>query len=309
MVKLPKFYNPDRIGTLFYPDVTAISKEAEKSGLSPSETDKNKILLMIIDMQVDFSHEKGTLYTPGALEDIKRLTEFIFRHAERISHITCSLDSHYPYQIFHAAWWRDKKGNHPDPMTIITVDDVESGKWIPILQPQWSKEYVKKLAENAQKELTIWPYHVPIGGVGNILDPELWSVVFWHSLARKSQPTWWMKGSIAKTEHYSMLKPEIEVPEAAKGTINPDFIESLESYDHIVIAGEAESHCVLETAEDLVETFSDQPQQLKKIYILRDCMSPVEHPDIDFDKIAKEKFEQLEDKGLQLINSTDELPF
>ncbi len=305
----PKFYNPDRIGTLFYPDVTAIAAEAEASRLSPSETDEEKILLMIIDMQVDFSHAKGTLYVPGALDDIKRVIEFIFRHAERISHITCSLDSHYPYQIFHAAWWKDKNGNHPDPMTIITADDVESGKWIPVLQPQWSKTYVKQLAQNAKKDLTIWPYHVPIGGVGNILDPELWSVVFWHAIARKSQPTWWMKGSIPKTEHYSMLKPEIEVPDAPKGTTSPDFIGSLESYDHVIIAGEAESHCVLETAEDLVDMFADQPEQLHKIHILRDCMSPVAHPDVDFGKIAKEKFKAFEEKGLQLIKSTDDLPF
>ena len=37
---------------------------------------------------------------PGALGDIRRTIEFIYRNAERITHISCSLDSHLPRQIF-----------------------------------------------------------------------------------------------------------------------------------------------------------------------------------------------------------------
>jgi nicotinamidase-related amidase len=266
-------------------------------------------LLLVIDMQVDFCHEQGTLYVPGAPDDIRRLIEFIYRNAERISHITCSLDSHYPFQIFHPAWWADEGGNHPEPYTIITAQEVEQGRWRPLFKPEWSGRYVQQLQQAAKKQLTIWPYHVPIGGVGNALDPELWSAVFWHSIARSSQPTWWTKGSIPKTEHYSALKPEIEVPEEPKGTLSRDFVQSLAHYDYLLIAGEAESHCVLETAEDLVEVFHDQPRQLGKIYILKDCTSPVVHPDIDFHAIAQERFAEYQQRGLRFINSTDPLPF
>jgi len=187
----PSCYDPDRIGTLFYPDVAVLAQEAARAGLPPASQDQQRIQLLIIDMQVDFCHPQGTLHVPGARQDIRRLVEFIYRNAGRISSITCSLDSHLPYQIFHPAWWTDPEGHHPAPFTLITQEDIRQGKWRALLEPEWSTTYVRKLEEDAKKQLTIWPYHVPIGGIGNALDPELWSAVFWHAIACKSQPTWW----------------------------------------------------------------------------------------------------------------------
>ncbi|GAB4536566.1 MAG: hypothetical protein Kow0063_22220 [Anaerolineae bacterium] len=309
MAQPPDFYDPDRIGKLFYPDVSTIAAQAESAGLPPAEEDSVRVLLLIIDMQVDFCHAGGTLYVPGAPGDVRRLIEFIYRNAERITHITCSLDSHYPFQIFHPAWWVDAEGKHPAPFTIISAADVEEGRWRPLFKAEWSAQYVRRLSQEAKKQLTIWPYHVPIGAVGNALDPELWSAVFWYSIARRSQPTWWTKGSIPQTEHYSILKPEIEVPEEPQGTLSADFIQALDEYDYLLLAGEAESHCVLETAEDLVEVFRERPEQLARIYILKDCMSPVVHPEVDFHAIAQAHFAGYEKLGLRFINSTDPLPF
>ena len=303
----PSCYDPDRIGTLFYPDVAALAQEAAGAGLPPASQDQQRIQLLIIDMQVDFCHPQGTLHVPGALQDIRRLVEFIYRNAGRISSITCSLDSHLPYQIFHPAWWTDPEGHHPAPFTLITQEDIRQGKWRPLLEPEWSTAYVRKLEEGAKKQLTIWPYHVPIGGIGNALDPELWSAVFWHSIARKSQPTWWRKGSVPKTEHYSIVQPEIPVPEVPEGG-RGSFLEDLEKDDAIVIAGEAASHCVLETLEDLVDEFADKPERLDKIFILRDCTSPVQHPDIDFAALTEKRFAAFEKQGIHFILSTDPLP-
>ncbi len=306
MADFPSCYDPDRIGTLFYPDVVALAQEAARAGLPPASQDQQRIQLLIIDMQVDFCHPQGTLHVPGAVQDIRRLVEFIYRNAGRISSITCSLDSHLPYQIFHPAWWADPEGHHPAPFTLITQEDVRQGKWRPLLEPEWSTAYVRELEEGAKKQLTIWPYHVPIGGIGNALDPELWSAVFWHSIARKSQPTWWRKGSVPKTEHYSIVQPEIPVPEVPEGG-RRCFLEELEKDDAIIIAGEAASHCVLETLEDLVDEFADKPETLDKIFILRDCTSPVQHPDIDFAALTEKRFSAFEKQGIHFILSTDPL--
>jgi nicotinamidase/pyrazinamidase len=303
----PKFYDPDRIGTLFYPDIAAIAADAKAARLSSAADDQKRVHLLIVDMQVDFCHEHGTLYVPGAKEDIRRLIEFIYRNAARITDITCSLDSHLPHQIFHPAWWADKNGHHPVPFTIITVDNVKKDNWRPLREPAWSTRYVEKLRQRAKKDLTIWPYHVPIGGVGNALDPELWSAVFWHSIARGSQPTMWTKGSIPQTEHYSVLRPEVPVPGVSK--TGKDFLKMLRRHDYILIAGEAASHCVLETVEDLVEEFADEPGMLGKLYILRDCTSPVRHPQIDFAAITAQRYADFEKQGVHFINSTDPPPF
>lgn len=309
MKTLPSVYNPSRIGTLYHPDMAAIATAAASAGIAPATEDKEKIHLVIIDMQIDFCHEKGSLYVPGSLKDIQNTIEFIYTHAERITNITCSLDSHLPHQIFHPAWWADEKGNHPAPFTLITYQDIKDGRWRPLVAPVKSTNYVKQLEEHAKKKLTIWPYHVMIGGIGNALDPELWTAVFWHSLARKTQPTWLTKGSIPQTEHYSIIQPEVSVPDHPLGGKNKPFLDTLANSDVILIAGEAESHCVLETVEDLVEDFSSKPDALKKIYFLKDCTSPVQHPDVDFHAIALKRFAEFEKQGVHFINSTDPLPF
>lgn len=305
----PTFYDPSRIGTLFYPNVPTIAAAAQAANLRPATEDKQKIHLVIIDMQVDFCHTQGNLNVPGSVGDMQRLIEFIYKYADRLTNITCSLDSHLPHQIFHPAWWADEQGNHPAPFTMITYNDIKTGKWRPLVAPVQSTNYVKKLEDMAKKTLVIWPYHVLIGSVGNALDPELWSAVFWHSLARKTQPTWLTKGSIPLTEHYSIIQPEVPVPDHPLGGKNKAFLDTLADADVVLIAGEAESHCVLETVEDLVEDFGSRSDALKKIYFLRDCTSPVLHPDVDFHALALNRFSEFEKRGVNFINSTDALPF
>jgi nicotinamidase-related amidase len=309
MASFPSFYRPERIGTLFYPEVQAIAAEAEQAGLRPATDDNTRVDLLIIDMQVDFCHERGALHVPGAREDIRRTIEFLYRNAERITHITCTLDSHVPFQIFHPAWWADAEGRHPAPFTIITADDVNRGVWLPLREAEWSREYVQRLQREAKKQLTIWPYHAIQGGVGHAMDPELWSAVLWHAIARGSQPTWWTKGSIPRTEHYSILRPEIHVPGHPQGGLSSDFVDVMDEYDYVLVAGEAESHCVLETVKDLVDVFQHTPEKLEKVYILRDCTSPVRHPRIDFHALAQTQFAEYARKGARFIQSTDPLPF
>jgi nicotinamidase-related amidase len=307
MTNTPRFYEPARIGTLFHPDLPAIAAQAESAGLPPADRDARRILLLIVDMQVDFCHERGALHVPGALEDLRRLIEFIHRRAAEITGIICSLDSHHVFQIFHPAWWVDAHGSHPPPFTIITRSDLEQGRWRPVLQPEWSLGYVRKLEEAAKKQLTIWPYHVPIGGVGNALDPELWSTIFWHAIARRSRPRWLVKGSIPETEHYSILRPEIEIDANPQGRLNRELLGVIEACDRLVVAGEASSHCVLETLEDLVDVLGDRPDRLARIRLLTDCTSPVRHPQIDFGAIAADRFREFAARGLQLAPSTDPL--
>ena len=305
MAQTPAFHDPERVGTLFYPDAQAIAADAERAGLPPAADDRERVLLLLIDMQVDFCHPSGSLYVPGAEDDIRRLLRFLYAHAERIGHIACSLDSHYPLQIFHPAWWADARGVHPEPLTVITERDVETGKWRPLSEAEWSRRYVSLLRQRAKKDLVIWPYHVPIGGLGNALDPELWSAVFWHSIARRSQPTLLTKGSLPETEHYSILRPEVTVDRGPQGDLSREFVELLDCYDHVIVAGEAETHCVLETLHDLVELIDGDSGRLNRLVILRDCMSPVIHPEIDFHAMAVERFAAWERQGMRFVDSTD----
>lgn len=309
MPRFPDFYNPDRIGTLFYPDIAAVAEAAAAAQLPPAASDSQLVHLLVVDMQVDFCHPQGALYVPGAEADIRRLIEFIFRRGRHLTNITCTLDSHLPFQIFHPPWWADEEGNHPAPLTLITAADVDAGRWRPLVKPQWSRDYVHRLETEAKKVLTIWPFHVLLGGPGNALDTELWQAVQWHALARKTQPAWLSKGRVPQSEHYSAIQPEIPVPAHPQGERHNGYVELLRAAEVVFIAGEAQSHCVLETLEDIVAEFAEQPEQLQKVYVLSDCTSAVVHPEIDFEAMALERFEAFAAAGINFIESTDPLPF
>ena len=58
-------------------------------------------------------------------------------------------------------------------------------------------------------KLTIWPYHAMLGGIGHALVPAVEEAIFFHSVARRSQPDFQQKGHSPLTEHYSVLGPEV----------------------------------------------------------------------------------------------------
>ena len=152
MDHFPEFYRPQRTGTLYYPDKDEIAQAALEAALPPVQANAPKRHLLIIDMQIDFCHADGSLYVPGAEDDLRRTIEFIYRNAENIDQITCSLDSHVPQQIFSPNWWVDRDGEHPAPYTVIAAEDVAQGVWSPLIMPDWSDRYVHELERQAKKK-------------------------------------------------------------------------------------------------------------------------------------------------------------
>jgi nicotinamidase/pyrazinamidase len=298
----PEFYTPARIGQLYTPNTATAVDAGRNAGLSPSSTDAHRVFLLLVDVQVDFVHPDGTLSVPGAVEDTRRTVEWIFRHVGEITTIGASLDSHIPIQIFSPTWWADADGNHPSPFTVIPSADVKSGKWRPLYEPEWSLLYVDQLEEAAKKVLMIWPYHTLIGTPGHTLVPALYEAIAYHTAARQSQPILLSKGTIAKTEHYSILEPEVKVEGDPNGDVNHDFLNTLAQYDLIYVAGQAKSHCVFETVASMMRYYP--PEIISRLRVLKDAMSSVAHPEIDFEAIANEAFGRFEQNGLHLVDTS-----
>jgi nicotinamidase-related amidase len=212
-----------------------------------------------------------------------------------------------PTQIFYPTWWIDETGGHPAPFTRITSQDVDQGRLRPVYEPHWSISYVHILETEAKKELMIWPYHTMIGTAGHTITPALYEAIAYHSAARQSQPSFLHKGSIPKTEHYSLLEPEVKVPDHPQGDLNTAFLDMVARYDLIYVAGQAKSHCVLETLASVMRYFSQQPEQIARWRVLVDCMSSVAHPTIDFDAMANTTLAHYAERGLRLVTSADPL--
>jgi nicotinamidase/pyrazinamidase len=302
----PRFYDSKRVGQLYAPDMASVVDEGRAAGLSPAALDQERTILVLVDTQVDFVHADGALSVPGAVDDTRRTIEWIFRRVDRLTTIAASLDSHLPIQIFFPTWWADAAGQHPAPFTPISSADLTAGRWIPLYEQAWSVDYVERLEEQAKKELMIWPYHTLIGTTGHTLTPALYETVAYHSAARQAQPVFLTKGSIPKTEHYSILEPEVKVPEHPQGGLNTAFLDMLATYDRVYIAGQAKSHCVLETVTSIMRYFDGQPEAIDKLRVLIDCTSSVAHPQIDFDTMANKAFARFEAHGLRLITSQDD---
>lgn len=305
---LPAFYEPDRVGTLYRPRVERAQQEGRALDLPPSgEDESSRILLLLIDAQVDFIHEDGSLRVPGAVADTRRTIEWLFAHTAEVTAVAASLDTHIPLQIFYSTWWANADGEHPEPFTPITAEEVDSGLWQPLYQPEWSVSYVHQLQERAKKDLMIWPFHTMLGTPGHAMTPALYEAVIYHAAARQSQPRFVTKGAIANTEYYSLLEPEVKVPEDPRGSLNRDFLDEILAYDRVYVAGQAKSHCVLETMSSIMRYHGDDPETTSKFHLLADCTSPVQHPEIDFEAMANETYQRFEQRGLQLVRSTDPL--
>ncbi|NDJ62677.1 MAG: cysteine hydrolase family protein [Chloroflexi bacterium] len=304
-MSFPEFYDAQKVGQLFVPDTPRAIAAGRDADLSPSSQDQTRSILVLVDAQVDFVHEDGALSVPGAVDDTRRTIEWMLENSNRITTVAASLDSHVPLQIFSPTWWEDENGEHPQPYTVIRSADVKAGKWKPLYEVEWSMTYPERLEEQSKKELMIWPYHTLIGTPGHAITPALYEAIVYHSAARRSQPVFLSKGALPKTEYYSMLEPEVKVNDHPAGSLNVSFLNMLTGYDRVYIAGQAKSHCVLETVTSIMRYFEGEMAIISKLRVLIDLTSSVAHPEIDFEAMATRQFAEFAERGLQLIRSTE----
>ena len=286
--------------------IEAFIEAGRNTTYTPANSDSQKIAVILVDYQQDFVDPAGTLYVPGSQEDIARFLRWFYMHAYKITSVYASLDTHLPLQIFYSSWWQNPQtGAHPQPYTVITAGDIDNKTWAPILEPEWSVQYVHLLQQKAKKDLMIWPYHTMEGTLGHILAAPLSEAIAWHSAARNTRPTYIEKGRTARTEFYGIFGAEVPDPQSPESALNTALLDAVMQHDKVYIAGEAKSHCVLETERQLVDHYAHQPAMLQKLYFLKDCTSSVQHPTIDFDALAETELARMKEMGVHLVLSTD----
>ncbi len=327
---IPPHFDADKVGEVWkvpYQERAAEAEEwAKQHNVQPAANDRFKICLVAVDVQNTFCIPGFELFVggrsgTGAVDDNRRLCEFIYRNLDVITQIAPTMDTHQAMQIFHAVFWVNDQGEHPAPYTLISAEDVETGRWKfnPALghslgiNEDYARRhllnYTRTLKEGGKYDLAIWPYHAMLGSIGHALVPAVEEAVFFHSIARCSQPNFQVKGDNPFTEHYSVLGPEVlEGPDGEPmAQKNVRFIEELLQFDAVVIAGQAKSHCVAWTIDDLLQDISVRDKRLaEKVYLLEDCTSPVVVPGaMDYTDEANAAFQRFTDAGMHAVRSTD----
>lgn len=331
-MSLPSFYNPDHVTDMKrYVDYSLVEAVAlacrEKQGVKLAATDGLKMAVLPIDAQLTFCDPKGQLYVGGrsglgAIEDSRRLAEFVYRNAAIITRIHPTMDTHRRAQIFHSAFWVDASGKQAPGYTIITLDDVLNGRWranpkvafstvgnpnaVAYLQA-YAEHYVRKLTDDGKYPLMVWPYHAMLGGVEHALVPSLHEAFFYHNVLRESETSHEIKGGNPLSENYAITHPEVLQDQKSRviATRNQKFLDALFAYDIVVIAGQAKSHCVAWTIAGILEDIEKKDSVLaKKIYLLEDCSSPVVTPAVDFTDMADAAYAKFAQAGMHVVKST-----
>ena len=320
---IPPHVDPDRVGEVWKVDYEARFADAtawaDEHDLEPAVDDGVRVCLLVVDAQNTFCTPGFELFVAGrsgtgALEDNRRLCDFVYRNLGRITQTVVTLDTHQAFQIFHAPFLVDADGRHPAPFTLVAPDDVADGRWrvdqraaatLGLSQPDAHlRTYVETLAEGGKYDLTIWPFHALLGGIGHALVSAVEEALFFHAVARGSQTRFEIKGGHPLTEHYSVLGPEVLKGVAGEplGARNETLVRHLLGFDAVLVAGQAKSHCVAWTVADLLQ---DVPEVAPRVYLLEDCSSPVVVPGIDYTGDADAAFARFAQAGAHVVRSTE----
>lgn len=328
---IPEHFDLERVGELWRVDYARLAPAARewarRHGIRPAAEDELRVCLLLVDVQNTFCLPDYELFVAGrsgtgAVEDNVRVCRFIYRNLGTITAIRATLDTHNAFQIFHPAFWVDEAGDHPEPMTVIELEDVERGRWRvnPLVAPNldydvrdeldaYARHYVRRLAETGKYALMIWPYHALLGGPSHAVVSAVHEAMFFHTMARASQSQHEVKGQRPLTEHYSAFRPEVthdhRGERIARG--NEAFVATLLEYDRVAVAGQAKSHCLAWTIQDLLGDIRERdPALARKVYLLEDCSSPVVIPGVvDFTDAADQAFARFADAGMHVVRSTD----
>ncbi len=327
---IPPHFDRERVGEVWKVPYEERARDAaqwaKKHHIRPAANDRFKVSLVAVDVQNTFCITGYELYVAGrsgtgAVDDNRRLCEFMYRNLDVISEICPTMDTHQAMQIFHAIYLVNDKGEHPAPFTLISEEDVKKGVWKfnPALSFSLGVDedygrrhlthYTRQLKKTGKYELTIWPYHAMLGGIGHALVSSVEEAIFFHGIARHSQPDFHVKGDNPFTEHYSVIGPEVlEGPEGEHIAEKSDkFFQKLVEFDAVIIAGQAKSHCVAWTIDDLLQYgLSGNRRLVEKVYLLEDCTSPVVIPEIvDYTDQANAAFRRFADAGMHVVRSAD----
>ena len=279
---------------------------------------KPRIQLLIIDPQNDFCDLPDTwrpfdpvagirlapaLPVPGAHADMVRLATFVREATPWLDAVTVTLDSHHRLDIAHPGFWQTAAGTAVPAFTTLTAAQVRAGEFQPRDPDSLPRTlaYLDELEARGRYTLMVWPVHCQIGSWGHGIHPDVLAACNAWEDQRRLSVAKVLKGDNPWTEHYSAVMAEVP-DDADPGTqLNRGLIQALDRADLLLIAGEASSHCVRATTEQVVDNLpGGRPE---RVVLLTDCMSPV----AGFDSQHEAFVADMRAKGVQTASSTEAL--
>lgn len=273
--------------------------------------------LLLVDPQNSFCEivptdqqqivHNGELFVAGADSDMVRLRKFMDSFKESFHRIIVTVDTHQNWHIGHPIWWIDKDGKHPEPFEKIILKNnfAETDDYRFVgkreyttsqrLKIQWATFYLSKV-----KTHIVWPPHCLFGTPGNNINAGVLDFILNWELTHKKGADYLLKGIDEDIEQYSAFD-RVDLRSAMCGIHTPPHTHVNNIFTclkRIFIAGEALSHCVLATINDIVK---QNPALLSKMVLLSDATSIIP----GFESETEAKINDLKKQGLTVAKTTD----
>ena len=263
----------------------------------PEKNDARRALV-VVDPQNDFCDPKGSLFVPGADDDMRRLAAHIRTQGASYDEIVVSLDSHDVVAIFHPKYWLGRDGGHPAPFTLVSQADFANATWRPASERNEAntRQTFDVMARKKIDALMVWPEHCVVSTWGHgIFAPLLEAFAEWRG-ATGQAVRYVFKGENPYTDQFSVFEgiddtwPDMRFRE--------ELFERLAGADFVTFAGEALSHCV----EASIVSYMTRARvhgglKDQRVRLLSDCTSPV----AGFDRAKSER--RIAELGVILTKS------
>src|ERR687891_2337970 len=127
---LPPHVDLGRVGEVWRVDYEARFRDArawgEEHSLTAAASDETRVCLLAVDVQNTFCTPGFELFVAGrsgtgAVDDSRRLCEFLYRNLHRVTRIFPTQDTHQTMQIFHRLFLVDADGAHPQPYELVSA--------------------------------------------------------------------------------------------------------------------------------------------------------------------------------------------
>ena len=261
--------------------------------------------LLIIDPQNDFCDILGAaLPVAGADADLQRLSRLIQTHGAHIDGITVTLDSHASVAVERTTFWQTAQGEAVAPFTFISAADVRARRYGP-RDPALTAGVIamlEQLAAQGRPGLVVWPVHCVTGTWGHNLHSALADQLQAWEFARQRAVRKVLKGEYPLSEHFGVFEADVPAPGVASTQFNTPLAQALTcGVDLLLVAGEASSHCVAASFDQLAAYLAKSQGPQPRLVLLRDCMSAVP----GFESASQAFFARAQAFGAELMTAAE----
>jgi nicotinamidase-related amidase len=238
----------------------------------------------------------------GANADLQRLASFV--NATALDGITVTLDSHPSVAVERTSFWRTSDGSAVAPFTFVTAQDVRAGVYLPknISLIERVLAMLELLQARGRAGLVVWPIHCVTGTWGHNIQPDLMQQLNLWEQKNQQAVRKVLKGEYFLTEHFGVFEADAPDANVSSTLFNSALAQALlHGTTTLFIAGQASSHCVAASFDQLVGYIQAHSLAMPHMVLLKDCMSPV----TGFEADAAALFERATAVGAAMMTAQE----